>query len=779
MPKNGCVYQEKWGHDDRFKLWVRKKDDATAKCNYCFKEINVSNMGEAALTSHMKSKKHLQRTPSQQNLKSFISPPTSPSPTPETCSEVESQSSKSKTIDQMFIGSSTLEAEIRWVLNTVYSKHSMNSSSNSGELFRKMFPDSDIAKSFQCGRTKAGYVATYGLAPYFRSELLSILSNVPYYTVSFDESLNQIFQKGQMDLLVRFWDERYDIVSTRYLNSKFMGRSSAEDVLNTFLSCVSEIDKAKILQVSSDGPNVNLLFLKNLNEQRQEEELDPLIDIGTCGLHIIHGSLKAGAKASGWELNNLLKSMWQFLHDSPTRRETYENIAETLEYPLQFCGHRWCENEDCARKAESLLDGYKKFVTYVSSLKKSKQPDANNKSWQRLKAMIHDPILPAKLKFFEMVSEKLNVFLRGFQTDKPMVPFMATTLGDIIDDLLSRIILEDTLKKCDTLYQLLQLDIKDKNIRKPSTNVDIGFAARLKLDEANLSSTDHRVVAFKKEAGEFLAGLLTHLLEKSPLKFSIVRSAISINPIQMANDSKRSKCINNFSILLQKLVKYERLLPKSAELAKEQYRKLFEIVDINKNVFQNFDLKSDRLDRFFSDFIGKNNAYEEVWKVFKLVFVLSHGQSSIERGFSINKQLLVENLKEKSLIALRTIEDHLSSSGETPESIKIGREMQQHARKASSRYREDLQMQKSKKESDSVALKRKIVNDELKAVRAKRRLLQSQIESLTNESDELAINAERKSDFGLLKESNQKKKFCKAKQREIEELNVIEKKLSA
>ena len=266
-------------------------------------------MGEAALTSHMKSKKHLQRTPSQQNLKSFISPPTSPSPTPETCSEVESKSSKSKTIDQMFIGSSTLEAEIRWVLNIVYSKHSMNSSSNSGELFSKMFPDSDIAKSFQCGRTKAGYVATYGLAPYFRSELLSILSNVPYYTVSFDESLNQIFQKGQMDLLVRFWDERYDIVSTRYLNSKFMGRSSAEDVLNTFLSCVSEIDKAKILQVSSDGPSVNLLFLKNLNEQRQEEELDPLIDIGTCGLHIIHGSLKAGPKASGWELNNLLKSM--------------------------------------------------------------------------------------------------------------------------------------------------------------------------------------------------------------------------------------------------------------------------------------------------------------------------------------------------------------------------------------------------------------------------------------------------------------------------------------
>lgn len=207
MPKNECLFQEKWLYDDQFKLWVRKINETVAKCIYCFSEINVSNMGEAALTSHMRSKKHTQRKPLEQTIKSYLSPLTSPPPIIETCSVAVSQSSKSKTIDQLFIGSLTLEAEIRWVLNTVYSRHSMNTSSNSGELFRKMFPDSNIAKTFQCGRTKAGYVATYGLAPYFQSELLLTLSTAPYYTISFDESLNQIFQKGQMDLLVRFWDE--------------------------------------------------------------------------------------------------------------------------------------------------------------------------------------------------------------------------------------------------------------------------------------------------------------------------------------------------------------------------------------------------------------------------------------------------------------------------------------------------------------------------------------------------------------------------------------------
>ena len=31
-------------------------------------------------------------------------------------------------------------------------------------------------------------------------------------------------------------------------------------------------------------------------------------------------------------------------------------------------------------------------------------------------------------QFFEMISRKLNAFLRGFQTNKPMVPFITDTL---------------------------------------------------------------------------------------------------------------------------------------------------------------------------------------------------------------------------------------------------------------------------------------------------------------------------------------------------------------
>ena len=168
-------------------------------------------------------------------------------------------------------------------------------------------------------------------------------------------------------------------------------------------------------------------------------------------------------------------------------------------------------------------------MNHVSTLRKNQQSESKNKSFIVLKKMIHDPLIFSKLKFFEMVHHKLNAFLRGFQTDSPMVPFFADVLGGIVRDLLERIILKDVLCKATNLYQLIQIDPSDKNIRKSATDINIGFAANIKVEESNLNPNDPKVLAFKKEAGNFLNALLSHLLEKSTLKYVLVRSAASLN----------------------------------------------------------------------------------------------------------------------------------------------------------------------------------------------------------------------------------------------------------
>ena len=172
-----------------------------------------------------------------------------------------------------------------------------------------MFPDSNIAKNFACGKTKCSYIVTYGLAPYFKSLLNDTLSSLDCFVAMFDESYNKISRRGQMHLHVRFWDIKNNCVATWYFNSKFLGKAAAQDIYKKFNECISELDENKLLQVSSDGPNVNLAFLDLLNEHRSDNELSRLINIGTCGLHTTNNSMKHGENSSGWKLNKLLQSM--------------------------------------------------------------------------------------------------------------------------------------------------------------------------------------------------------------------------------------------------------------------------------------------------------------------------------------------------------------------------------------------------------------------------------------------------------------------------------------
>ena len=165
-----------------------------------------------------------------------------------------------------------------------------------------------------------------------------------------------------------------------------------------------------------------------------------------------------------------------------------------------------------------------------------------------------------------MVSHKCNAFLRGFQTNSPLVSFSDDVLGRIVCDLMERIILKDVLHKATNLYQLVQIDPSDKNIRKSAADIDTGFAANIKIEESNLNPNDSKILTIKKEAGKCLAALLSHLLGKSLLKYAFFRSAASLNLLNMTKKTKRSFCINHFSILLQRLVKANKI---SASLQKE------------------------------------------------------------------------------------------------------------------------------------------------------------------------------------------------------------------
>ena len=60
-----------------------------------------------------------------------------------------------------------------------------------------------------------------------------------------------------------------------------------------------------------------------------------------------------------------------------------------------------------------------------------------------------------------------------------------------------------------------------------------------------------------------------------------------------------------------------------------------------------------RLDEFLHGF--PSQPYPELWGFCQKILLLSHGQATVERGFSINKEVETVNLKEDTVIAQRLV----------------------------------------------------------------------------------------------------------------------------
>ena len=56
-----------------------------------------------------------------------------------------------------------------------------------------------------------------------------------------------------------------------------------------------------------------------------------------------------------------------------------------------------------------------------------------------------------------------------------------------------------------------------------------------------------------------------------------------------------------------------------------------------------------------------NESYKSLFSVVKLILILSHGQATVGRSLSVNKEVKVENLKEHTLVAQRIVCDHVNS----------------------------------------------------------------------------------------------------------------------
>ena len=171
---------------------------------------------------------------------------------------------------------------------------------------------------------------------------------------------------------------------------------------------------------------------------------------------------------------------------------------------------------------------------------------------------------------------------------------------------------------------------------------------------------------------------------------------------------------------------------------------------------------------FFSTHMTGDN-YAALFDIVKILLVVSHGQASVEKGFSVNKEIEVENLHEHSLVAQRIICDHLKAVGGVL-NVPITKKLLAAAASSRQKYEKHLQDQRDKKKTDEEQRKRKHILDEIEELKEKKKRMKLDIDSLVKSADDFSVKAEETGQMTLVTKSNALRKAAKDKTLQLQDV---------
>ena len=143
--------------------------------------------------------------------------------------------------------------------------------------------------------------------------------------------------------------------------------------------------------------------------------------------------------------------------------------------------------------------------------------------------------------------------------------------------------------------------------------------------------------------------------------------------------------------------------------------------------------------------------------------VLSHGPAAVERGFSLNDKLLVENMKSESLIAQRCVKDFMIANNYSSHNVPITKKLMDNVQSSSQHYKAYLEEQRKSKKKTEQSKKFLDLDEELLSLNTNMKSLEEAIIEYQNEADKFSIEADKKKKFELLTMSNSLKRAAKDK----------------
>ncbi|XP_071035344.1 zinc finger BED domain-containing protein 5-like [Parasteatoda tepidariorum] len=288
--KNNQKFREEY--TKKFPCLVSGKD-GFAKCNICSSEFSIVHGGLDDCRRHVIGPKHCATAKAQvhqQPINNFYS------------SKLEENG--------------VIKAEVLFVRFLIEHNISLSASDHSGALFKKMFPDSDIAKKYGCGHTKTQAI-TVSTAEGIRESTLSKL-RTSLFSLSTDGS-NDISDKKLYPLIFNYYDEEKGQIVSSLVSLSESTNNTGEGI---FQLLDGEFKKYLLkwescIAFSSD--NANTMAGCNKGVLSYIKQKQPNIKFIGCPCHLVHLAAQKATASLPVDVENLVIKVFYYLEKSSKR----------------------------------------------------------------------------------------------------------------------------------------------------------------------------------------------------------------------------------------------------------------------------------------------------------------------------------------------------------------------------------------------------------------------------------------------------------------------------
>ena len=290
------------------------------------------------------------------------------------------------------------------------------------------------------------------------------------------------------------------------------------------------------------------------------------------------------------------------------------------------------------------------------------------------------------------------------------------------------------------MTELKKIKLTNKGNFLKAKEINLGFGTRKCITDLKksdlLSTKDH--ATFINDCISFITVIVSKLFGRSPLLSVIVRNANALNPNETAcrEDEILQEKMN---LILKHFLKLKIFSPPKF---------LEEVRRVNSHELGHSKTWEANLDDYsFKKLDVVVRRYRKFLFVLKIILTLSHGQTTVERGFSFGKPSLQVNKKEELNVAKKIVRDHpLATKTDLPY-FEIPKKLIIACNTTHSKYKASLE--KAAKDSAKVLEKerREVFEKELKELEDKEKKVIRTCESLEGDSTKYSFEAETKSDL--------------------------------